>query len=330
MRLRRRRAALPGRPGRAATRSSAALVVRPAPTASAVLATGSTACSESGSGGSSRSRCRSPTDLQRTAGRKDQVPVEHPRARSGPDACAGSRGASSRRASGRTAARSSAWRTTLDHRGPDDRGIEVHENVGLVTTRLAIVDPGPAGHQPMWDALGALARRLQRRGLQPPRAARRAASRAVARAQRHRDAGRRPGRVGRAASSSAATARWPSLRSTVERGRLLLARDRFGKKPLYVARHHGGLWFASEIKALLAAGVPARPRRDVLAHTAVRGWACGRATPLEGVDRVAAGDACVAVGLDALDVSERRWYDPARVGRSRAGARAGSRSRASS
>src|SRR5262249_14091825 len=39
---------------------------------------------------------------------------------------------------------------------------------------------------------------------------------------------------------------------------LLAARDRFGIKPLYYARHGGTLYLASEIKALLAAGVPAR------------------------------------------------------------------------
>lgn len=42
------------------------------------------------------------------------------------------------------------------------------------------------------------------------------------------------------------------------RGRLLLARDRFGKKPLVYATHRERLYFASEIKALLA--VPGLPR----------------------------------------------------------------------
>src|SRR5204862_78635 len=55
------------------------------------------------------------------------------------------------------------------------------------------------------------------------------------------------------------------------RGRLLLARDRFGVKPLYLARHAGGLWFASEMRALIAAGVPARARPDVLAHSVAYG-----------------------------------------------------------
>jgi asparagine synthase (glutamine-hydrolysing) len=42
------------------------------------------------------------------------------------------------------------------------------------------------------------------------------------------------------------------------RGQLLAARDRFGIKPLYYAEHAGRLYLASEVKALLAAGVPAR------------------------------------------------------------------------
>src|SRR5262245_13351479 len=44
-----------------------------------------------------------------------------------------------------------------------------------------------------------------------------------------------------------------------ERNKLLFAaRDRFGIKPLYYARHGDKLYFASEAKALFAAGVPAR------------------------------------------------------------------------
>ena len=42
----------------------------------------------------------------------------------------------------------------------------------------------------------------------------------------------------------------------VRRSRLMLARDRFGIKPLVYSQRPEGLWFGSEAKAILAAGVP--------------------------------------------------------------------------
>ena len=49
------------------------------------------------------------------------------------------------------------------------------------------------------------------------------------------------------------------------RNRALLAiRDRFGIKPLFYAVHEGDVLFASEVKALLALGVPARWNREAV------------------------------------------------------------------
>ena len=43
-----------------------------------------------------------------------------------------------------------------------------------------------------------------------------------------------------------------------------MARDRFGKKPLYYAETPAGLYFGSELKCLRAAGVPLEPDREAL------------------------------------------------------------------
>jgi asparagine synthase (glutamine-hydrolysing) len=94
------------------------------------------------------------------------------------------------------------------------------------------------------------------------------------------------------------------------RRRVLLARDRFGVKPLYLARHGGSVWFASEVGALLAAGVASGARPDVLAHAVGYGWAEGEQTPFAGIDRLAPGT-LLDVDLETLTETERRWYDPA-------------------
>ena len=46
-----------------------------------------------------------------------------------------------------------AARSELDHRGPDDSGIffDPKYNVGLIHTRLSILDLSLAGHQPMFS-----------------------------------------------------------------------------------------------------------------------------------------------------------------------------------
>jgi asparagine synthase (glutamine-hydrolysing) len=42
-----------------------------------------------------------------------------------------------------------ALRDELTHRGPDDAGLWMHENVVLTHRRLSVIDPGPRGRQPM-------------------------------------------------------------------------------------------------------------------------------------------------------------------------------------
>ena len=40
---------------------------------------------------------------------------------------------------------------TMKHRGPDDEGVYLENNIGLGFVRLSIIDLSPAGHQPMFS-----------------------------------------------------------------------------------------------------------------------------------------------------------------------------------
>lgn len=199
----------------------------------------------------------------------------------------------------------------LAHRGPDDQGVVVEGQVGLVSRRLAIVDPTPAGHQPMAHRGGSWSityngevfnHRELRHELEPVPWASQTDTETVleALARWGEDAlPRFNGLFGLAALDRAD-------------GRLLLARDRWGVKPLYWAHHAACVWFASEMRALFAAGVPRRAARGVVAHAVVHGWANGQATPFEGVQRVLPGT-LLEVDLETLELAERRWFDPAEL-----------------
>ena len=74
-----------------------------------------------------------------------------------------------------------------------------------------------------------------------------------------------------------------------ERNRTMVAvRDRFGIKPLFYAWHDGALYLASEVKALFAAGVPARWDAQSLSHSVEYGGHQAK-TLYDGVSQVPPG-----------------------------------------
>jgi asparagine synthase (glutamine-hydrolysing) len=148
----------------------------------------------------------------------------------------------------------SLWRMmeTLRHRGPDDQGVW-HDGVcGLAHTRLSIIDLSPAGNQPMGSADGRvwisfngeiynfleLRRELEGKGY-------RFVSRSDTEVIIYGYLAWGEGVFSRLRGMFAM-----ALWDKADR-KLLLARDRFGKKPLYYARAGNLLVFGSEIKALL-------------------------------------------------------------------------------
>ena len=139
----------------------------------------------------------------------------------------------------------------LAHRGPDGDGHYVDRFAALGHRRLAIIDRA-GGDQPLSNERQVLPDCLQRRDLQPPRAAKGAVARghvfrthsdteAIVHAYEEYGTGVR--------RSARRDVRVRDLRFADART-LFLARDRVGKKPLFYGVFGGALHFASEIKAL--------------------------------------------------------------------------------
>ena len=196
----------------------------------------------------------------------------------------------------------------LIHRGPDGQAIRKIGRVGLVATRLAIVGTGPSGDQPLTDAGGTtwLAYNGEifnhaelRDELGPVRWCGGSDTETLVELLAARGEAALPRLNGLFAFAAL------DLRAK----RLSLVRDRFGVKPLYIARHADTWWFASEIGALIAAGVPARINSEALAHHLARGWVNGRSTLVDGISRVLPGT-LVAIDLATGSATERSWYRP--------------------
>jgi len=205
----------------------------------------------------------------------------------------------------------------LMHRGPDDRGIfeDASQGVGLVHTRLSILDLSPLGHQPMLsdDGRVALVFNGEIYNFQELR------SELEALGHRFRGgsdtevllnlylATRRDGGAGSGPLSAMlrrlngifAFALWDA-----DRQAMLLARDALGVKPLYVRSGASGLQFASEIKAL--------PTADLeIDHAALDRylsflWCPGEGTPASSVRKLDPGE---AVWVSRGAITERFiWY----------------------
>ncbi|NBV65157.1 MAG: asparagine synthetase B, partial [Planctomycetes bacterium] len=152
-----------------------------------------------------------------------------------------------------------AMRTCLRHRGPDDAGTLWHDRdaVGLAHARLSVIDPSPAGHQPMESASGRFAIVFNGEVYNAPALATELAA-AGARWRGHSDTEVMLSAI-EAWGIDAALPRFAgmfalALHDRHER-RLHLVRDRLGIKPLHYAwvggPQSGTFAFASELKALL-------------------------------------------------------------------------------
>jgi asparagine synthase (glutamine-hydrolysing) len=204
--------------------------------------------------------------------------------------------------------RLSAIRDALSHRGPDGSGIEVIGNVGLVHTRLAIVDVTERARQPMRHPRGDWwlsynGEIYNHRAIRSELTGEEFASSGDTETLLHALARWGPCVLDRLNGQFAFAA------LELPRRRLLLARDRFGIKPLYVARNEEGIWFASEPAALFAAGI--EPTSHDQSWRSIFDWSCypSEDTLVDNVKRLAPGT-WAEIDLGSLQVTSHRWYSP--------------------
>jgi asparagine synthase (glutamine-hydrolysing) len=194
-----------------------------------------------------------------------------------------------------------ALRAALAHRGPDGEGVHVSGAVGMVQTRLAIIDL-KTGDQPLHDlgggalvANGEIYNYLELRD-----ELRDATFSTASDCEPPLILYRRDGLdFTRSLRGMYAIAIHDALA-----GRLVLARDPFGIKPLYYAETAAGFCFASEPQALIAAGlVRPRVRPRAVEELLQLQFTTGRETVFEGINRVLPGETLVVA---AGRVVERR------------------------
>jgi asparagine synthase (glutamine-hydrolysing) len=203
---------------------------------------------------------------------------------------------------------------TLYHRGPDSGGTYVNGDAGLAARRLAIIDIA-AGDQPIANEDGSVhvvqnGEIYNHRELQAEleRAGHRFKTRSDTEMLVHLYEEHGP-RFAEKLRGMFAIAIWDAPRR-----RLVLARDRFGIKPLYYWLNSHGLSFASELKALTAQ--PAFPRDiDLDALEAFLAFACIPAplTIFRAARKLPAG--CVLVWEKGGDARVERYARPTAAAR---------------
>lgn len=198
-----------------------------------------------------------------------------------------------------------AMRRALGHRGPDGGGVHVSGNIGLVHTRLSIIDV-EGGDQPLFSPAGGalvgngeIYNYVELFAAQDGKVAHRTRS----------DFEPALSMLDATGPEAAADLRGMyAFAMQTASGGLIAARDPFGIKPLYVYEDDTTLAFASEPKALFAAGLNA-PELDPVRRTELLNlnYVAGAATPFRGIRRFAPGE---AVAFDVAGAESGRGHVP--------------------
>lgn len=200
-----------------------------------------------------------------------------------------------------------AMRDAMTHRGPDDAGIYHAPGVGLGSRRLAILDLSERGRMPMSTPDGRFIIvyngevynfRELRRELEAKGVSFRSQTDTEVVLELYRQEG--PMMLQRL-NGMFAIAVWDAQERT-----LFLARDRLGVKPLVYAMQGDVFLFASEEKALFAAGLRSEFDTDVWEELLLFRYVAGERTPYRDVKRLLPGH--FALWQNGVLTTHRYWH----------------------
>ena len=181
-------------------------------------------------------------------------------------------------------------RDSLEHRGPDDKGLFIENNIGFGHRRLSILDVSLAGHQPFLSENGRYVMvyngeiynfkefypELKSNGFDIRTTSDTEVLMKLFQLHGLKMLNRLNGMF--------AFAIWDKLEK-----KLTLVRDRMGVKPLYYSFYNETLYFASEQKALFTAGVPLKMAQDGLEEYIFNRFVAGENTLYKNVKKVLPG-----------------------------------------
>ncbi|WP_035667813.1 asparagine synthase (glutamine-hydrolyzing) [Flavobacterium sp. 83] len=181
-------------------------------------------------------------------------------------------------------------RDSLEHRGPDDKGLFIENNIGFGHRRLSILDVSIAGHQPFLSEDGRYVLvyngeiynykefypELKSSGFDIRTSSDTEVLMKLFQLHGLKMLNRLNGMF--------AFAIWDKMEK-----KLIVVRDRMGVKPLYYSFYNETFYFASEQKALFTAGVPLKMAQDGLEEYIFNRFVAGENTLYQNVKKILPG-----------------------------------------
>lgn len=199
-------------------------------------------------------------------------------------------------------------RDSLEHRGPDDKGLFIENNIGLGHRRLSILDVSAAGHQPFLSEDGRYVMVYNGE---------------IYNFKDFYPELKTNGFYIRTSSDTEVLLKLYELHGTkmlnrlngmfsfviwdkLER-KLIAVRDRMGVKPLYYSFYNETFYFASEQKALFTAGVPLKIAKEGLEEYIFNRFVTGENTLYENVKKVLPG--YIFTIHESGKTTTEKWWD---------------------